>query len=152
MIFNSNGGTDKSKGLTATANDIVKDKTALVDGEVITGTKEIMEEIEITNGSLPISIDSSGMLTIPIANVQRIVGFSLYIESDDYMVQFGKQPSSSWIKSVMYCPSDDIGSNGSVPMSITNEAIVLDCSGGRIGQYMIGSTIYVEGYIIVVRN
>ncbi len=41
MIFNSNGGTDKSKGLTATANDIVKDKTALVDGEVITGSVDV---------------------------------------------------------------------------------------------------------------
>ena len=35
------GGADKSKGLTATKNDIAKGKTALVNGEIVTGNNPV---------------------------------------------------------------------------------------------------------------
>lgn len=117
------------------------------------GTLEVVEEIDIANGSVPISIDSSGKLIISISNVKRIVGFGLFIDSDNYYIQFGSYFGEGKVHAVLCSPKDDVGSNGYIDFSITESAIVLDCSAGRIGSYMIGSDIgQPKGSVAVVRG
>ena len=120
--------------------------------------REIVEEIDIVNGSVPITIDSSGMLTIPIPNVKRVVGFGLHIESEQpkmYYVQFGSYTeifNMNLFSAVMYCPTEGIGTTGSVEYSITPSAIVINCSGGRLGSFMSGSDITdARGHIAFVQ-
>ena len=130
----------------ATAADVASGKTfTSAAGLKVTGTgAEPVVVYDICNGSVPVSIDSSGMLTVSIPNVKRLVAFGLFIDSDDYYVQFGTAwATSAWgsVHMTMCSPSDDVGTNGAVEVTITENAIVLDCSGGRLGTYMIGSNI-----------
>lgn len=142
----------------ATAADVAAGKTfTSAAGREVTGTgAEPVVVYDIYNGSVPVSIDSAGMLTVSIPNVKRLVAFGLFIDSDDYYVQFGTAwATSAWgqVHMTLCSPSDDVGTNGAVEVTITANAIVLDCSGGRLGTYMIGSNIGLpSGSVAVVLN
>lgn len=142
----------------ATAADVAAGKTfTSAAGLKVTGTgDEPVVVYDIYNGSVPVSIDSAGMLTVSIPNVKRLVAFGLFIDSDNYYVQFGTAwANSAWgqVHMTMCSPSDDVGTNGAVEVTITENAIVLDCSGGRLGTYMIGSNIGIpSGSVAVVLN
>ena len=91
MIFNlCGGGVDKSKGLTATVTDILKGKTALVDGEVLTGnyvpdTGYKVKTGVVTSTKDNITINSGGEFNIEGFWVGLNTGTSLrvYKEDDD---------------------------------------------------------------------
>lgn len=142
----------------ATAADVAAGKTfTSAAGLKVTGTgSEPVVVYDIYNGSVPVSIDSAGMLTVSIPNVKRLVAFGLFIDSDNYYVQFGTAwANSAWgqVHMTLCSPSDDVGTNGAVEVTITENAIVLDCSGGRLGTYMIGSNIGLpHGSVAVVLN
>lgn len=142
----------------ATAADVAAGKTfTSTAGLKVIGTgAEPVVVYDIYNGSVPVSIDSAGMLTVSIPNVKRLVAFGLFIDSDDYYVQFGTAwATSAWgqVHMTLCSPSDDVGTNGAVEVTITENAIVLDCSGGRLGTYMIGSNIGLpSGSVAVVLN
>lgn len=63
VFVKNSGGPDKSKGLTATAADIARGKTALVSGEVVTGTNEIPQFVQL-KGSLAARWESSGYISM----------------------------------------------------------------------------------------
>lgn len=142
----------------ATAADVAAGKTfTSAAGREVTGTgAEPVVVYDIYNGSVPVSIDSAGMLTVSIPNVKQLIAFGLFIDSDNYYVQFGTAwANSAWgqVHMTMCSPSDDVGTNGAVEVTITENAIVLDCSGGRLGTYMIGSNIGLpRGSVAVVLN
>ena len=68
------GGADKSKGLTATKNDIAKGKTALVNGEIVTGNTPVYfyyspEETEGSDNATNIIVIEDDAFDKPISEI-----------------------------------------------------------------------------------